>query len=134
MSIVAVGTVFPLVFAIGAAYSGRNQAVKALGGIKVCECSHRMRVSIVEQGPCLHTPALMRLTDAESTTGQATLMFTYHHLKVLDKTYGSAIAQPYLEKSMELSVGVVKSMTEPGVCLRAVAAHQRDRCLLVPVQ
>jgi hypothetical protein len=36
MSIVAVGTVFPLVFAIGAAYSGRNQAVKALGGIKVC--------------------------------------------------------------------------------------------------
>jgi len=34
MSIVAVGTVFPLVFAIQAAYSSRNQALKFLGQIK----------------------------------------------------------------------------------------------------
>lgn len=36
MSIVAVGTVFPLVFAIQAAYSSRNQALKFLGQLKVC--------------------------------------------------------------------------------------------------
>ena len=34
MSIVAIGTVFPLVFAIQAAYSSRNQALKGLGQIK----------------------------------------------------------------------------------------------------
>jgi len=35
MSIVAVGTVFPLVFAIQAAYASRNQALKCLGQMKV---------------------------------------------------------------------------------------------------
>ncbi len=35
MGIVAVGTVFPLVFAIGAAYTERNKATKTLGEVKV---------------------------------------------------------------------------------------------------
>ena len=42
MGIVAVGTVFPLVFAVQAAYSNRGQAVSALSKIKVdlslCMC------------------------------------------------------------------------------------------------
>jgi hypothetical protein len=40
MGIVAVGTVFPLVFAIGAAYTERNKATKTLGEIKVSACTH----------------------------------------------------------------------------------------------
>ena len=36
MGIVAVGTVFPLVFAIQAAYGARQTTVKALGQLKVC--------------------------------------------------------------------------------------------------
>jgi hypothetical protein len=35
MGVVAVGTVFPLVFAIQAAYASRNQTTKALGQLKV---------------------------------------------------------------------------------------------------
>jgi hypothetical protein len=38
MGIVAAGTVFPLVFAIQAAYNARNGAIKCLGMLKVCLC------------------------------------------------------------------------------------------------
>jgi hypothetical protein len=38
MGIVAAGTVFPLVFAIQAAYTARNSAIKCLGMLKVCLC------------------------------------------------------------------------------------------------
>ena len=62
--------------------------------------------------------------------GQATMMFTYHHLRLMDKTYKCAIAEPYLEKSMELSVSVVKSMAEPGVSVRvSVQSNIVSACL-----
>jgi len=36
MGIVALGTVFPLVFAISSAFQSRNKTVHALGQLKVC--------------------------------------------------------------------------------------------------
>ena len=41
-------------------------------------------------------------------------MFTYHYLTSLDRRHGCTMGAAYLEQSMELSVSVVKSMSEPG--------------------
>jgi|LauGreDrversion2_3_1035106.scaffolds.fasta_scaffold314866_2 hypothetical protein len=63
MGIVAVGTVFPLVFAIGAAYTERNKATKALGEIKVS--AYIREVCFVQA--CMHTyevKAFAVLTDS----------------------------------------------------------------------
>jgi len=44
MGIVAVGTVFPLVFAIQAAYGARQTTVKALGQLKVLDICKMGRI------------------------------------------------------------------------------------------
>lgn len=54
-------------------------------------------------------------------------MFTYHYLTMLDRQHGCDMGAAYLELSMQLSVAVVKSVTEPG----AVSGVERSLSCLV---
>ena len=122
MSIVAVGTVFPLVFAIQAAYSSRNQALKFLGqiksrmmylyfqikvGLQVIVYVLLNVVRIIVPFSCVVCP--VKIPGTRSGFAHKNLTLT-SRCQAYDQKYKSELAPKLKDRSSDLGIALIKSL------------------------